>query len=84
MRTVGARHLGGPVPITDSVTQGKCRLLMDAALFSGRSFRVGWGPGWKLVHSGEPLSANDSLDITKEQLCVDSIGYSAKPTTSKK
>ncbi|XP_076158509.1 nuclear pore complex protein Nup98-Nup96 isoform X1 [Alosa pseudoharengus] len=83
MRTVGVRHLGGPVPIANSVTQGKCRLLMDAALFAGRSFRVGWGPGWKLAHSGEALSTNGASDITKEQLCVDSIGFSAKPTISK-
>ncbi|XP_062384841.1 nuclear pore complex protein Nup98-Nup96 isoform X2 [Sardina pilchardus] len=83
MRTVGVRHLGGPVPIANSVTQGKRRLLMDAALFAGRSFRVGWGPGWKLAHSGEALSTSEVSDITKEQLCVDSIGFSAKPTSSK-
>ncbi|KAL3043126.1 hypothetical protein OYC64_020945 [Pagothenia borchgrevinki] len=32
---------------------------MDAALFRGRSFRVGWGPGWTLVHSGERVSSEE-------------------------
>eukprot|EP01104_Vermistella_antarctica_P000146 TRINITY_DN1017_c2_g1_i2.p1 TRINITY_DN1017_c2_g1~~TRINITY_DN1017_c2_g1_i2.p1 ORF type:complete len:1064 (+),score=279.73 TRINITY_DN1017_c2_g1_i2:590-3781(+) len=27
----------------------------DAGLFMGRSFRVGWGPGGVLVHSGRPI-----------------------------
>ncbi|XP_063041599.1 nuclear pore complex protein Nup98-Nup96 isoform X2 [Engraulis encrasicolus] len=85
MPTVGARHLGAPVPLATSVTQGKCRLLMDAALFHGRSFRVGWGPGWKLVHSGQVLSGHGggaSPDVAaKDPLQLDS--FSARPTTSK-
>uniref|UniRef100_A0A8C6U9S7 Nuclear pore complex protein Nup98-Nup96 n=1 Tax=Neogobius melanostomus TaxID=47308 RepID=A0A8C6U9S7_9GOBI len=52
IRTVGARRLDGPVPLKESVTYNKCALLMDAGLFQGRSFRVGWGPAWTLVHSG--------------------------------
>ncbi|KAL2080768.1 hypothetical protein ACEWY4_024561 [Coilia grayii] len=85
MPTVGARHLGGPVPLANSVTQGKCRLLMDAALFAGRSFRVGWGPGWRLAHSGEVLSGNGASDVTKGPLQLDNMGhsFSAKPTTCK-
>uniref|UniRef100_A0A3Q2QJK1 Nucleoporin 98 n=1 Tax=Fundulus heteroclitus TaxID=8078 RepID=A0A3Q2QJK1_FUNHE len=57
IRTVGVRRMGGPVPLQESVTQGKGALLMDTGLFATRSFRVGWGPGWTLVHCGSPLSA---------------------------
>ncbi|XP_035998550.1 nuclear pore complex protein Nup98-Nup96 isoform X1 [Fundulus heteroclitus] len=57
IRTVGVRRLGGPVPLQESVIQGKGALLMDTGLFATRSFRVGWGPGWTLVHCGSPLSA---------------------------
>ncbi|XP_059207267.1 LOW QUALITY PROTEIN: nuclear pore complex protein Nup98-Nup96 [Centropristis striata] len=57
VRTVGVRRLGGPVPLRESVTQGKGGLLMDAGLFAGRSFRVGWGPGWTLAHCGHRLSS---------------------------
>ncbi|XP_033833851.1 nuclear pore complex protein Nup98-Nup96 isoform X2 [Periophthalmus magnuspinnatus] len=61
IRTVGARRLGGPVPLKESVTYNKGSLLMDAGLFHGRSFRVGWGPGWTLVHSGQTLSAESKV-----------------------
>ncbi|KAM9451702.1 nuclear pore complex protein Nup98-Nup96-like isoform 2-T2 [Clarias gariepinus] len=69
LRTVGARRLGGPVPLDNSVTRGKGRLLMDAALYMGRSFRVGWGPNWTLVHCGNPLStSSESKDQNKEDM----------------
>ncbi|KAK1875220.1 Nuclear pore complex protein Nup98-Nup96 [Dissostichus eleginoides] len=70
VRTVGVRRLGGPVPLKDSITQGKGSLLMDAALFRGRSFRVGWGPGWTLVHSGERISSEEknTNNLTKNEL----------------
>ncbi|XP_053703664.1 nuclear pore complex protein Nup98-Nup96 isoform X4 [Synchiropus splendidus] len=63
IRTVGARRLGGPVPHKASVTWGKGNLLMDSGLFSGRSFRVGWGPGWTLVHCGQPLATSSTKDF---------------------
>lgn len=56
LKTVGVRRHPGLVPLEKSVTYGKGRLLKDMALFAGRSFRVGWGPRWVLVHSGEQLS----------------------------
>ena len=40
------------VPPHESVTYGRSRIIADAGLFLGRSFRVGWGPNWTLVHSG--------------------------------
>ncbi|XP_028322380.1 nuclear pore complex protein Nup98-Nup96 isoform X2 [Gouania willdenowi] len=63
IRTVGARRLGGPVPIEDSITQGKGALLMDCGLFRVRSFRVGWGPSWTLVHSGHVLGSSHQEDL---------------------
>ncbi|XP_061485203.1 nuclear pore complex protein Nup98-Nup96 isoform X2 [Rhineura floridana] len=56
LKTVGIRRQPGLVPLEKSVAHGKGRLLKDMALFMGRSFRVGWGPNWILVHSGEQLS----------------------------
>ncbi|TSL04412.1 Nuclear pore complex protein Nup98-Nup96 [Bagarius yarrelli] len=79
LRTVGARRLGGPVPLDNSVTLGKGRLLMDAALYMGRSFRVGWGPNWTLVHCGSPLS---TIDESKEQT-KDMMGYGFLPRPTK-
>uniref|UniRef100_A0A8C9Y5R3 Nuclear pore complex protein Nup98-Nup96 n=1 Tax=Sander lucioperca TaxID=283035 RepID=A0A8C9Y5R3_SANLU len=68
VRTVGARRLGGPVPLKESVTQGKGSLLMDAALFAGRSFRVGWGPGWTLAHCGHRLSSPPTKQLDRQEL----------------
>uniref|UniRef100_A0A8C1VCF4 Nuclear pore complex protein Nup98-Nup96 n=1 Tax=Cyprinus carpio TaxID=7962 RepID=A0A8C1VCF4_CYPCA len=81
LRTVGARRLGGPVPLESSITLGKGRLLMDAALFRGRSFRVGWGPNWTLVHCGDQLSVTETM---KEQSAeIMGFGFLPKPTKSK-
>ncbi|XP_051956163.1 nuclear pore complex protein Nup98-Nup96-like isoform X2 [Xyrauchen texanus] len=81
LRTVGARRLGGPVPLESSITVGKGRLLMDAALFKGRSFRVGWGPNWTLVHCGDQISITEAM---KEQAAeIMGFGFLPKPTKSK-
>ncbi|KAM9781649.1 nuclear pore complex protein Nup98-Nup96 isoform X2 [Syngnathus typhle] len=57
VKTVGVRRLAGPVPLEESIAQGKGNLLMDTSLYVGRSFRVGWGPGWTLAHCGHSLSS---------------------------
>ena len=44
------------VPAKDSISTSKERALSDHGLFLGRSFRVGWGPNWTLVHSGKQVS----------------------------
>ncbi|XP_048584697.1 nuclear pore complex protein Nup98-Nup96 isoform X1 [Nematostella vectensis] len=55
-KLVGARaHQRDLVPKDDSIVDGKENLIADMGLVMGRSFRVGWGPGFTLVHSGSPL-----------------------------
>ncbi|XP_059911980.1 nuclear pore complex protein Nup98-Nup96 isoform X1 [Gadus macrocephalus] len=78
IRTVGARRLGGPVALKESVTLGKGALLMDAGLFMGRSFRVGWGPGWTLAHCAQQISAPHSKEPTLKGHNVD---FSFMPQT---
>ena len=46
-----------PVPMENSVTRGKQRLVGDAGLMLGRSFRVGWGPGWRFAHCGSAVGS---------------------------
>ncbi|MBN3289463.1 NUP98 protein, partial [Polypterus senegalus] len=79
LRTVGARRQMGPVPLEKSVTLGKGKLLMDMALFMGRSFRVGWGPNWILTHSGEQLSATACCQSDSS---LDVVGYGLLPRVS--
>ncbi|XP_028276799.1 nuclear pore complex protein Nup98-Nup96 isoform X2 [Parambassis ranga] len=84
IRTVGARRLGGPVPLKESVTQGKGGLLMDNGLFVARSFRVGWGPGWTLAHCGSPLSTLTSKQLQHQQLTSKTdFSFLPKPARTK-
>lgn len=50
------------------------RNVVDAALFMGRSFRIGWGPNGTLVHAGSPVrSPGNGLSsvITIERVAMD-------------
>ncbi|NXD87632.1 NUP98 protein, partial [Halcyon senegalensis] len=76
MKTVGVRRQQGLVPLEKSITYGKGKLLMDMALFMGRSFRVGWGPNWTLVNCGDQLSRSSEV----EQLQYESMEYGFPPT----
>ncbi|KAM9247527.1 nuclear pore complex protein Nup98-Nup96 isoform 3-T3 [Leptosomus discolor] len=76
LKTVGVRRQQGLVPLEKSVTYGKGKLLMDMALFMGRSFRVGWGPNWTLVNCGDRLSGSREM----EDLQSESAEYGFLPT----
>ncbi|XP_038137487.1 nuclear pore complex protein Nup98-Nup96 [Cyprinodon tularosa] len=80
IRTVGVRRLGGPVPLTESVTQGKGALLMDTGLFATRSFRVGWGPGWTLAHCGSRLSSQNQHQEVGSKM---DFSFMPKPSRNK-
>lgn len=64
MKTVGTRRQQGLVPLEKSITYGKGKLLIDMALFMGRSFRVGWGPSWTLINCGDQVSEAKHLRNT--------------------
>lgn len=81
VRTVGARRQRGLVPLERSITYGKGKLLMDMGLFMGRSFRVGWGPNWTLVNSGDQLSA--CSDVEDAQLEPVEYGFLPTPAAPK-
>uniref|UniRef100_A0A7M4G2J6 Nuclear pore complex protein Nup98-Nup96 n=1 Tax=Crocodylus porosus TaxID=8502 RepID=A0A7M4G2J6_CROPO len=62
VKTVGARRQQGLVPLEKSITYGKGKLLIDMALFMGRSFRVGWGPSWTLINCGDQVSGSSEAN----------------------
>ncbi|KAF7206744.1 nuclear pore complex protein Nup98-Nup96 isoform X2 [Nothobranchius furzeri] len=80
IRTVGVRRLGGPVPLGESVTHGKGGVMMDTGLFVSRSFRVGWGPGWTLAHSGTRISSQTKLVQNQEVRTGTDFSFLPKPT----
>lgn len=53
-------------------------IVVDAALFMGRSFRVGWGPNGVLVHSGMPVGSDSahcilSSVINLQKVAIDNV-----------
>uniref|UniRef100_A0A8B9VLJ0 Nuclear pore complex protein Nup98-Nup96 n=1 Tax=Anas zonorhyncha TaxID=75864 RepID=A0A8B9VLJ0_9AVES len=75
VKTVGVRRQQGLVPLDKSITHRKGKLLMDMALFMGRSFRVGWGPNWTLVNCGDRLSRSSEVEDTQ----CESVEYGFLP-----
>lgn len=58
-KIVGLRIQHDIPNVRDSHMYNRQKLAIDAACFRGRSFRVGWGPRWTLVHAGIPCVAED-------------------------
>ncbi|GAB2225398.1 hypothetical protein Droror1_Dr00006190 [Drosera rotundifolia] len=58
--------------------------VVDAALFMGRSFRVGWGPGGVLVHTGSPVGYEGhgilSSVISLEKVGLDKVARDESET----
>ncbi|KAL3736876.1 hypothetical protein ACJRO7_025760 [Eucalyptus globulus] len=47
--------------------------IVDAGLFMGRSFRVGWGPNGVLVHSGAPVGSKDSRRVLSSVIHIEKV-----------
>ena len=66
-KIVGSRPRLGLVPVEQSVVCSRHNHLADAGLMMGRSFRVGWGPNWTLVHSGKAVGIEAIRPKIKEE-----------------
>lgn len=55
------------------VTGSHSRNIVDAALFMGRSFRVGWGPNGVLVHSGMPVGSDNSQVVLSSVINLEKV-----------
>ena len=42
----------------------------DAGASLGRSFRVGWGPGWTLAHVGQLVSGDTATELPSHQVSL--------------
>lgn len=87
IKVVGARNQFGLVPKEDSLVNHKENLVGDAGLMMGRSFRVGWGPGFLLVHSGFPMGTQEKISVpadttTQTTLMGDLLSPKTKPRSS--
>lgn len=64
---VPPQHQTAVVPLADSFLNGIHHCVADMGAFMGRSFRVGWGPGWTLAHTGPTLSLDQDVTVREEQ-----------------
>ncbi|KAK0578868.1 hypothetical protein LWI29_017512 [Acer saccharum] len=55
------------------VTGSHSRNIVDAGLFMGRSFRVGWGPNGILVHSGTAVGSSSSQSVISSVINVEKV-----------
>ncbi|KAK6942110.1 Nuclear pore complex protein NUP96, C-terminal domain [Dillenia turbinata] len=55
------------------VTGSHSHNVVDAALFMGRSFRVGWGPNGVLVHAGSLAGNGDSYSVLSSVINVEKV-----------
>ncbi|KAJ0988358.1 hypothetical protein J5N97_006714 [Dioscorea zingiberensis] len=65
-------ELKNATPLTGSYSKN----IVDAALFMGRSFRVGWGPNGVLVHTGTPVGSIGNVlssVINVEKVAIDKV-----------
>lgn len=55
------------------ISSSDSRNIIDAALFMGRSFRVGWGPNGTLVHTGAPVGSTDSPRVLSSVINMEKV-----------
>uniref|UniRef100_A0A1A7XNB2 Nuclear pore complex protein Nup98-Nup96 n=1 Tax=Iconisemion striatum TaxID=60296 RepID=A0A1A7XNB2_9TELE len=58
-------------------------VMMDTGLFVSRSFRVGWGPGWTLAHSGTQVSSQTKWVQNQELRTGTNFSFLPKPTKTR-
>ena len=57
------------------VTVNYARNIVDAGLFMGKSFRVGWGPNGILVHSGAPVGSGRDHKILSSVVNLEKVAF---------
>ena len=62
-KVVGSRIMRAIPSFEDSVLYNEQHMSVDAGLFHGRAFRIGWGPGHTLVHCGAALHAQQTSKL---------------------
>ncbi|KAM7253943.1 hypothetical protein ACFE04_031625 [Oxalis oulophora] len=59
-------------PVTQSHTSHSCNIV-DAGMFMGRSFGVGWGPNGVIVHCGTPVGHKDGQQMLSSVINVEKV-----------
>ncbi|QHO22498.1 Nuclear pore complex protein [Arachis hypogaea] len=57
------------------VSTNYARNIVDAGLFMGKSFRVGWGPNGILVHSGAPVGSGSEYKVLSSVVSLEKVAF---------
>ncbi|KAK7258345.1 hypothetical protein RIF29_23918 [Crotalaria pallida] len=57
------------------VSRNYARNIVDAGLFMGKSFRVGWGPNGVLVHSGAPVGSGNDHRLLSSVVNLEKVAF---------
>uniref|UniRef100_A0A6A7FXC8 Nuclear pore complex protein Nup98-Nup96 n=2 Tax=Hirondellea gigas TaxID=1518452 RepID=A0A6A7FXC8_9CRUS len=89
---VAPMHSGTVLPLPLSLLHRQQNNISDAAAFRGVSFRVGWGPSWQLLHTGNALgtqvdvvgaaAARDKRAAAAATMKATSVPYLFMPSSS--
>ncbi|XP_028803122.1 nuclear pore complex protein NUP96 isoform X2 [Neltuma alba] len=58
-----------------SISGNYARNIVDAGLFMGRSFRVGWGPSGILVHTGAPVGSDRGHRVLSSVVNLEKVAF---------
>ncbi|KAL1347456.1 hypothetical protein HN51_023539 [Arachis hypogaea] len=57
------------------VSTNYARNIVDAGLFMGKSFRVGWGPNGILLHSGAPVGSGSEYKVLSSVVSLEKVAF---------
>ncbi|XP_057440875.1 nuclear pore complex protein NUP96 isoform X2 [Lotus japonicus] len=75
LRTVKAQGFKLDLKHETPVSGNYAHNIVDAGLFMGKSFRVGWGPNGVLVHSGAPVGSGGSHTLLSSVINLEKVAF---------
>ncbi|XP_061345177.1 nuclear pore complex protein NUP96 isoform X2 [Gastrolobium bilobum] len=75
LRTTKAQGFKLDLKHETPVTGNYAHNIVDAGLFMGKSFRVGWGPNGILVHSGAPVGSGGERKLLSSVVNLEKVAF---------
>lgn len=75
LKTVKAQGFKLDLKHETPVSVNYARNIVDAGLFMGKSFRVGWGPNGILVHSGAPVGSGSDHKLLSSVVNLEKVAF---------
>ncbi|KAK7299835.1 hypothetical protein RJT34_10663 [Clitoria ternatea] len=75
LRTIKSQGFQLDLTHETPVSGNYARNIVDAGLFMGKSFRVGWGPNGILVHSGAPVVSSGNHKLLSSVVYLEKVAF---------